>query len=390
MQTQTRQEGNDFPELKVMVVPVTRDNLDLVVKAGVKFGMPRSKRWFLRCMFDPTLDDLIQDDCRGHMAVRCDGEVVAIQCYYYIPVFFHQQKLIMSTGCVMGADSKYGEYLICCLDNNKVRQNEGSIGIGNCIASKRSARICKVFHKLREAPPEARQLYRGVADWSLYPIHVLRKNLRLPLPILKATWYMTRPVSQLHRACIRLAERISGYKVVQYCKIDIEKFSGFWREYLAENDGLITSREPARLSWLFNDSLAAGTVKIIAAEQNGEIKGYALIRRYHREEGFFNNHSLYDICALHNDVTVIKLLVRAAKRLAGDDRGLLMMYVGALPNQDKWLSPYLPGCVKGDHSMIFYGSRNKEIMQSIEERRGWFLGPMDGERSLGHGAFIDL
>ena len=377
-------------ELEVKIVPVKRDNLDLVAKAGGKFGMPRSARWFDRCFFDPTLKDLIQDDCRGHLALRSDGDVVAVQCYFYIPAFYRQKKVLMSSGCVMGADARYGEDLIRCLDENKVHQAEGKLWVGNCIANKRSAKICKVYHRMKEAPPEAKRLYRGVSDWSLYPIHILRKNLRLPLPILKATWYITRPVSLLRRASIRIEERISGYKVVQYCKIDIEKFGGFWREYLAENDGMITSREPTRLAWLFNDSLAAGIVKIITAEKNGEIKGYALIRRYYREEGFFNNHSLYDICALHNDATVLKLLVRAAKRLAGDDRGLLMMYVGALPNQDKWLSPYLPTSVKGDHSMIFYGSRNREIMQSIEEGRGWFLGPMDGERCLGHGAFIDL
>ena len=376
--------------MSTTIIPITNDNLELVSRAGAKWGMPRSVGWFRRCLFDPGVEGLTDDEIRGHMSVAEDGDVVAIQGYYYMPGYFKQEKILINTGCIMGVDSKYGEELLCLLDKNRETCKLGQVSVGNCIANMRSAKICKVYHRMKEAPPEAKQLYRGVSDWSLYPIHILRKNLRLPLPILKAAWYMTRPVSLLRRASIRLEERISGYNVVQYCKIDLEKFGRFWREYLAENDGMITSREPTRLAWLFNDSLATGIVKIIAAEKNGEIKGYALIRRYQREEGFFNNHSLYDICALHNDAAVLKLLVRAAKRLAGDDMGLLMMYVGALPNQDKWLSPYLPTCVKGDHSMIFYGSRNKEIMQSIEEGRGWFLGPMDGERCLGHGSYIDL
>ena len=372
------------------IVPITKDNLKQLFTAGAKFGMPRSVSWLRRCLFDPTVADLTNDEIRGHMVVTDDGNVVAIQGYYYMPGYFKQEKILINTGCIMGADAKYGEELICCLDKNNETRQKGQMSVGNCIANKRSAKICKVYHRMKEAPSEAKQLYRGVSDWSLYPIHVLRKNLRLPLSFQKATWYMTRPISFLHRAGIRLVERISRYKIVQYNKIDIGKFDGFWHKFLARNDGMITSREPSRLSWLFDDSLAAGIVKIIAAEKDGEIKGYALIRRYPREEGFFNNHSLYDICAVDNDQAVLKLLVRAAKRLAGDDRGFLMMYVGALPNQDKWLLPYLPTCIKGEHSMIFYGSKNKEIMQSIEERKGWFFGPFDGERCMGHGGYIDL
>ena len=376
--------------MSTTIVPITKYNLELVSRAGAKWGMPRSVGWLRRCLFDPTVEDLTDDEVRGHMSVTENGDVVAIQSYYYIPGYYKQKKILINTGCIMGADAKYGEELLCLLDKNQETRKLGQVSIGNCIANKRSAKICKVYHRMKEAPPEAKQMYIGVSDWSLYPIHIIRKNLRLPLSIQKATWYITRPVSWVRNAGIRLVEKISCYNIVQYRKIDIEKFGGFWRKFLAENDGVVTSREPKRLAWMFDDSLAAGIVKIIAAEKNGEIVGYALFRRYLRKEGFFNNHSLYDICALHNDATVLRLLVRAAKRLAGDDKGCLIMYVGALPKQDQWLLPFLPKCVKDDHSMIFYRSSNAEILQSIEQAKGWFLGPMDGERCLGHGASIDL
>ena len=131
-------------------------------------------------------------------------------------------------------------------------------------------------------------------------------------------------------------------------------------------------------------------VRIVAAEKDGKIQGYALLRRYPREDGFFNNHSLYDICAVGNDKKCLKVLMRGALSSSAKDYGLLMRYVGALPEQDIWLAPFMRWWTQLDHSTIFYGSRNVEIINSVERGEGWFLGPMDGERCMGCGRYIDL
>lgn len=376
--------------MSVEIMRITKNNLPLVAKGATKFGMPRSARWLERCLYDPTVDDLLDSDIRGHMAVKDGEDVVAIQCYYYIPFYFRDKKLLMTTGCIMGADKKYGEWLLCCLDKNRETQNPGALGIGNCISSKRSAKICKVYHKLKEAPPEARQTYLGVTDLSFYPIYIFRKFLHLPLLFQKIVWHLLRPFAVLSTALSRWNAKRCGYKIVRYNKIEIDKFGRFWKRRLADNDGVITSRDPMRLAWLFDDSLAAGTVSILTAEKNGEIEGYALIRRYPREDGFFNRHSLYDICAIKDNEETLKVLVRSICRLAGNDYGSFMMYVGAIHGQDRWLLPYMHRRLKTDYSMIFYGSKDREIMESISQGKGWFLGPMDGERSLGHGGYIDL
>ena len=380
--------SEERPEIKI--VPVTRDNLSFVEQAGKKFGMPRSERWFRKCLFDPTVEDVFHDECRGHMAIKDGHDVVAIQCYYYIPFYFHQKKLLMTTGCIMGADKKYGEWLLCCLDRNRETQNPGSLGIGNCISSKRSAKICKVYHKLKEAPPEGSQTYLGVTDVSFYAIYIFRKYLHSPLLFQKGFWYVFRPLAMLSIALSRWNAKRHGYKIVQYTKIDIDKFGRFWQRRLADNDGVITSRNPVRLAWLFDDSLRAGTVSLLAAEKDGEIEGYALMRKYPRDDGFFNRHSLYDICAIKDDEETLKVLMHSIFRLAGNDYGSFMMYVGAIHGQDRWLLPFMHRRIKVGYSMIFYGSINRDIMDSISSGKGWFLGPMDGERSLGHGGYIDL
>lgn len=376
--------------MAIAIVPVNNDNLSLVAQAGSKFGMPRSERWFRKCLFDPTVEDLVHDDCRGHMAVKDGNEVVAIQCYYYIPIYFRQKKMLMTTGCIMGADKKYGEWLLCCLDENRKCQNKGAIGVGNCIANRRSARICAVYHKLKEAPAQARQLRRGIPSCPLYLIHALRKFCHLPTGLLKIAWWTVYPIVAFCNLCKTLLSVMNGYRIVQYDKIDTQKFEEFWQRYLSENNGVVTSRDPQRLSWLFDDSLAAKMVRIVAAEKDGKIQGYALLRRYPREDGFFNNHSLYDICAVGNDKKCLKVLMRGALSSSAKDYGLLMRYVGALPEQDIWLAPFMRWWTQLDHSTIFYGSRNVEIINSVERGEGWFLGPMDGERCMGCGRYIDL
>ena len=82
--------------MAIELVPITRSNLDFVAKAALKWGMPRSARWLERCMFDPAVEDLVKDEIRGHMAVREDGEPVAIQCYYYMPGYVKQTKILVN------------------------------------------------------------------------------------------------------------------------------------------------------------------------------------------------------------------------------------------------------------------------------------------------------
>lgn len=375
--------------MDVEIVPVTRGNLDLVAKGGHKFGMPRSVRWYERCLYDPTVKDLVDSDIRGHMAIKDGKEVVAIQCYFYIPGYFRQKKILMSSGCIMGADAKYGEELICCLDKNSITQNPGLLGVGNCIANKRSAKICKVYHKMKEAPLESRKTYLAIVDWAFYFRHVLRKYVHCPLCCLKALWYITRPISWFVNVGMKLVTALRGFRIVLYRKIDKDKFGKFWKARLLENNGVITSRAPDRLAWMFDDSLAAGMVQVITVEKRGEIKGYALIRRSPRSEGFFNNHSLYDIIALNDDKKTLQILVQGAMEAARKDRGSLLMYIGALPKQRSWLSPFFSKCVKTDFSTFFYVPMNNEIKDSLAKEEGWFFGPMDGERCLGCGGYID-
>lgn len=376
--------------MSVEIVSITRNNLSLAAKAAAKFGMPRSERWLERCLYDPTVGDLVDSDIRGHMAVSDDGEVVALQCYFYMPGYFKQKKILINSACIMGADATYGEYLICCLDQNKLTTIQGLLRVSNCIASPRSAKFAKVYSRMKEGPEIAKMLYMSVVDcaepicWALKKVGLSQNWLYY------VTWFLSRPLSWVVNILRFAGTKSEVYDIKEYKSIDQEKFGRFWTAFLAGNKGVITSRDPKRLAWLFNESMSAGFVKVLSAEKDGEIVGYVLLRRYPCATGPLSEYAIYDICALNNDIQCLRFLMIEALRFASTHRGARLMYTGALPMQQEWIKALLwHRRIKSKFSPFFYKTKDEEIATSLKNEDGWFFGAFDGEKCLGHGRYID-
>lgn len=376
--------------MAITIVPVTKGNLNLVAVAAAKFGMPRSVRWFERCLYDPTVEDLVDSDIRGHMAINDDGDVVAIQCYFYMPGYFKQKRILINTGCIMGADARYGEELICCLDQNKLTTIQGQLRVGNCFASPRSAKFAKVYSRMKEGPDAVKRRYLSIVDcaelicWALKKIGFEHKWLSCGI------WFLTRPLAWIVNAVRFCGTKSKQFSIREYGLIDQAKFGQFWDAFLADNTGVITSREPRRLAWMFDESMRAGFVKILAAEKEGEIVGYVLLRRYPNTKGPLNVHAIYDICALNNNIECLRCLLVEAARYVSKHRGGRLLYSGAMPKQGEWLKAIKwHRCTIGGFSPFFYKTKDQEVEASLQRNDGWFWGAFDGEKCLGHGRHID-
>lgn len=376
--------------MAIRIIPVTRSNLELVAKGAAKFGMPRSTRWLERCLYDPTVNDLVDSDIRGHMAVSDDGEVVAIQCYFYMPGYFKRKKILINSACIMGADAKYGEDLICCLDQNTQTTKLGQLRVSNCIASPRSAKFAKVYSGMKEGPEVIRRCYMTVVDPAELIFWTFRRFGLVSNWLCCGIWFLTRPFSWIFNA-VRFVERKSKeFRIKEYCSIDQKKFGRFWDAFLNGNTGVITSRDPKRLSWLFDESISAGFVKVLAAEKEDKVMGYVLLRRYPCKSGPLSEYAIYDICAIDNDVECLRYLLRAAVHYAAWHRGARVIYSGAMPKQDEWLNAVTwHRCTTSGFSPFFYKTRDKEIEASLNRNEGWFFGAFDGEKCLGHGRYIN-
>lgn len=373
--------------MSIEIVPITRKNLDLAAKASAKYGIARSAQWLERCLFDPAVEDLVDDDVRGHMAVRDDGEVVAIQCYYYHPVYFMQEKKLMNTGCIMGADKNYGEELIRCLDANRERRILGVGSVANSVNA-RSSKICKIASKMIEAPVLTRQRRFAMGDITGYLLCAMQYVLHVPMGLINFSWLLMRPLSWAFTRVQLLCRLRLEYEIHMYDSFQTQKFQRYWKEFLAKNDGLITSRDPKRMSWLFDDSLKAGTAALIVAEKGNDPCGYVLVRKMRAEHGrSFSDYLICDICAIGHDEECLRALAFAAVSFVGKRGGLRLLMVGSLPNQTKWLFPALRHHLVYKHPTFMYKlykGRGDMINESLKDGRGWFFGPLDGERCLGN------
>ena len=374
--------------MKTTIVPITEDNLDVVAAAAAKFGMPRSAGWLRRCFFDPTVEDLTRDRIRGHMAVDENGEAIAIHGYYYQPCYFRQDRFLAGTGAIMGAKAKYGEELLCVQDKNKETRTKDRLGFGNCIYGKRAYTVNKKVYKMNEPPYRSGEYRFCVLDCSAYLLAILWR-IRLRSNILNRLVYLIlRPVAWIVRAASNLRFDSDGYSYVRKNGFEDARFDDFWKRFLAGNDGVISSREPKRMQWLFHDSIKAGKVFLATAEKNGCIEGYVLIRE--KGEGRCpKSFDIVDICAIGNNIDCLKGLCFEAKRLAAEKGGIKLYFSGSMPNQEKWLDQVFRYRGK-DVCYFMFGTKDLEIAESLKQNKGWFFGPFDGERCLGHGGYIDM
>ena len=376
--------------MNTTIIPITEDNLQLVREGGGKWGMPRSVGWLRRCFFDPTVEGWTKDKVRGHMSIDEHGEVRAMHCYYYQPCYLRQKKIIGSTGAIMGSDSKYGEELVRVFEGNNKTREKDAVGFGNCIANKRAAKVNRVVFGLRDPPYRSKEIRIGAADLSAYPLGVLGRLHLYSQFVGFLVFMLLRPLAWIVRGFACIFGKCGGYRIVEQASFGDARFDAFWNRFLAANDGVVSSRDPRRLRWLFDESIKAGKVLLATAERDGRIDGYVLLRA---EEGCDKAPKLYDIidvCAVANDTNCLRDLGKGALRLAGRHGGVKVFFVGGMPKQEEWLDKVFPYCHQKDFSSFMYVASDPEVRESLEQNKGWFFGPFDGEFCMGHGGDIDL
>ena len=371
--------------MKTEIVPITCDNLSLLVRAGHKWGMSRSEGWFRRCLFDPTVDALTDDKCRGHVAVDENGEPVAVQGCYYQPLYFRQEVVLGFTGTVLGADARFGEDLVRVMERNRELSDKAPVKFGNCYASKRAVKVVKLFSRLQEPPVRSCECRAGAATLAAYLVVAQRRILGVRNVLEQILVALMRPVDLLKESF----GFTGGFDFVRYQSFDQEKFGSFWGRFLARNDGLVSSRAPERMRWLFDDSIRAGVVGLVAAERAGEIYGYVMIRRF-SEPYRFKTFEIIDICAVDNDVNCLKALAYASLHLARQMGGLKVLFFGQVPKQEQWLDSVYNVRRKTDHPFCLYRACRSDIAESLAQNKGWFFGPLDSVRCMGHGGCLDL
>ena len=379
-------------------VPVTRENLGAASQAGEKWGMPRSVGWYERILFDPTVEDLTDDPIRGHMAVlRRTGEVVAIQCYYYHPIFFKCKKYLAASGCIMGAAHDYGAEIFCVLEKNAKTRTDTEFFCTNDLANIKSASIHKFVHKASDAPIASNHFHIRAVDISICAEFVIDRMFPIRNAVFsfcnatmsRLSWFLSRPLQWMIDLCRIFRLKRSSYDCVCINEIPMAQFEAFWNRFLGSNSkSVVSSREPRRLKWLFEESIKAGKVQLIVAKREGRIDGYVMTRE--RIGSRRPSIEIIDICAVNNDVKCLSSLINACNVFARK-RGILeirlFMYRSDLR---KWFLNGIHIKRQLAYATFLWAAQLDDARESLMAGDGWFFGPFDGERCMGYGGFIDL
>lgn len=389
-----RNEGSLIMEDEIKYEAVTIDNLDQVAIAAAQWGMDRSVGWLKRILFDPTVDDLTQDTVRGHMAIQQGTrKLVAVQCYYYQPVFFKKQKMLAESGCIMGADSKFAAEIFCVLEENKKSMMKTNIFITNDLANIESFSIHRFYHSAQPPFGGANTYLFAAADVrayiSLVLNHALKRDGRIALALKQVIMgignVVSRPLQWVINGGRIAISRLRGFKIERAMSFDSDGYKSFWARFLDSNSGLVSSREPTRMKWLFDESLKAENIYLYFAIREGSVEGYVLVRRMPQLNGEL--FEVMDICAVGNNVSCLKSLSCRVKREVSKLGGSRLNLYCYMDNVKDWFSGYTR---KLDQECSLCRIDLPEIFNSLKCGEGWFFGPLDGERCMGYGGYIDL
>lgn len=155
----------------------------------------------------------------------------------------------------------------------------------------------------------------------------------------------------------------------------------FWRRYLSGNRGIVASRDPETLEWLFGGAVRAGKCLMLALRRQDAVEGFIVLGPM---PGSPFRWRILDLIALENDPVRLETLLRGARACLRRETEAITMEATGFPD---FVQPVLDGTMphvrKTGHNRFEWLTDDGEIRRGIEKTGnspdGWFFGPFDGD-----------
>lgn len=171
-----------------------------------------------------------------------------------------------------------------------------------------------------------------------------------------------------------------GLSIQRYGEIDDTSFGSFWQSYLSGNDGLLTSRSPEDLRWMYQLRIKSGEVVVLGLTHDGLLKGYIVFRKDDRQGKCW---SVLDMIALNNDSVYLRALMRESVRFLKRCTPAMELTISGFP---QWIQPTIARifwCKKkrfhNPSSFSVYDAAMEDLLNLVDSNVGWFGGPADGD-----------
>ena len=238
---------------------------------------------------------------------------------------------------------------------------------------------------ISEVVPVAQKFMKGPKSWCgqrvalIRPISALWMRFRSNHPRLPAFHWddWDFPVLPYFRK-LRYGGRIERCD-----EISNNEFEPFWEQLLAANEGLISSRTPDELRWMFGARLKEGRIVMLTLRECEALMGYVVIRCL---DSAGKCWSVVDLIAEGNAPSRLQTLLREAVRYLRCVTPAMELVIAGFPS---WVQPVIARVfrynVKSEFNpsaFALYDSSPFDISQFVDARKGWFAGPVDGDAWL--------
>lgn len=206
--------------------------------------------------------------------------------------------------------------------------------------------------------------------YLLYELH--RRHPRVPVP------------TAANRQLPDEAESVfssEGEEVRRLSDIDSQLFSDFWMRYLRTNVGLVSTRAPEILSWMFGSRLKNGQAVLVGVFRDGTLVGYGIACSQDLTARFWR---IADCIALDNDLDVISLSLEGIVRWLRRRTPAFFVQAHGFPlRAQSVIERVFPRKCEMKSNPFILSLFDAELRIVCGDRgeslTGWFYGPYDGD-----------
>lgn len=302
------------------------------------------------------------------------GRVVGTLSNVPLPYTWNGRALLAATGRGWAVEPAFRAFAPLLLDEY-INQN------ADVLLSTTVNGLAEASHTVRE------QTRVPVGDWSQAAFRVVRYGgfARVALRLKKVPEWL----APLAAAGLWIKDRLSGGSLpAQSGELTVRiatefgpAFDAFWAELeTAKRGKLLGVRSRAVLEWHFGARLAGGQARVVTAELDGRLCGYAVLARSDHPSSGLTRLRVADCQVL--DPRAMAALIRKSVEVCRADGVHVLELVGCgLPALQAWeaVMPYrraLPAWC------YFFHSNDERLMESLGDAAAWEPSSFDGDSSL--------
>jgi hypothetical protein len=239
--------------------------------------------------------------------------------------------------------------------------------------SRVAAQLMPFFKASRVPSPGFDRHFLWVADHTAFANSVLRQKAAPAAGILM---YPAGLALWLRDFLFRSGQGRQSPDIVHLDSFD-ERFDTFWDQLRRQPDRLLAVRSRPMLAWRFKYQLAENQLRILALHKHGQMSGYVILARVHRENLALRQYRIIDLQVLEENEESVRQLLLAAIRLTRVEGLHLLEWIGFNERKRSAAKRLHPLEYRNPVWQFYYKAANRELAAPLGNPNSWDVCPLD-------------